>query len=55
MRKIRIRGQIPEVDENIVNLITISREEHQLFVDHTAELVLRRLSEKGCITGETGF
>ena len=50
VRKIRIMGQIPEVDVNIMNPITISREEHQLFVDHTAELVLRRLREKGCVS-----
>ena len=50
VRKIRIMGQIPEVDGNIMNPITISREEHQLFVDHTAELVLRRLREKGCVS-----
>ena len=39
-------GQIPEVDGNIVNPITISREEYNLFVDHTVELVLRRLIKK---------
>ena len=50
VRKIRIMGQIPEVDGNIMNPITISRVEHQLFVDHTAELVLRRLREKGCVS-----
>ena len=50
VRKIRIMGQVPEVDGNIVNPITISREEHQLFVDHTADLVLRRLREKGCVS-----
>ena len=43
-------GQIPEMDGNIMNPITISREEHQLFVDHTAEMVLRRLREKGCVS-----
>lgn len=50
VRKIRIMGQIPEVDGNIMKPITISREEHQLFVDHTADLVLRRLREKGCVS-----
>ena len=46
VRKIRVMGQIPEVDGNIVNPITISREEYNLFVDHTVELVLRRLIKK---------
>lgn len=54
VRKIRIMGQIPEVDGNIMNPITISREEHQLFVNHTADLVLRRLSEKGCVSFAPG-
>ena len=54
VRKIRIMGQIPEVDGNIVNPITISREEYHLFVDHTVELVLRRLIEKGCISFAPG-
>ena len=47
-------GRIPEADGNIMNPITISREEHQLFVDHTADLVLRRLSEKGCVSFAPG-
>ena len=54
VRKIRIMGQIPEVDGNIVNPVTISREEYHLFVDYAAKLVLCRLREKGCVAGETG-
>ena len=49
VRKIGIMGQIPKVNENIVNLVTISREEYDSFVDNAVELVLCKFREKGSI------
>lgn len=46
VRKIGVMGWIPEVDESIVNPVAMSKEEHHSFVDHTAELVLRKFREK---------
>lgn len=40
VRKIGIMGQIPEVDESIMNPVTISREELDSFVHNAVELVL---------------
>lgn len=48
-RKVRIMGRVPEIGENIVNYITISREELRLFVDDTTELMLHKFREKGSI------
>ena len=46
VRKIGIMGGIPEVDETIVNPISLSREEYQFFVEDTVKLVLGKFKEK---------
>lgn len=46
VRKIKIMGQIPKVDDSVVNPVSISREEYHSFVEHTVNLVLCKLKEK---------
>lgn len=46
VRKIRVMGQIPKIDESILHPVTISREEYNSFVNHTSTLVLRKFREK---------
>ena len=45
-RKIRIMGQIPKVDESIVNPISISKEEYDLFVNNVVKLILWKFEQK---------
>ncbi len=43
VRKIGIMGYLPEVDENLINPIAISRDEFSSFVDNTTSLVVSKL------------
>lgn len=45
VRKIRVMGFVPEVDENLANPISMSREEFHLFTDNTTALVVSKLRE----------
>jgi hypothetical protein len=49
VRKIRVMGYLPEVDENLTNPISMSREEFIYFVDNTAALVVSKLRESNLI------
>lgn len=44
--KIGLMGYIPEIDENLINPISMSREEFIFFVNHTTSLVVSKLKEK---------
>lgn len=45
VRKIGIMGYLPEVDENLINPIAMSKEEFIFFVDNTTALVVSKLRE----------
>lgn len=45
VRKIGIMGYLPELDENLTNPISMSREEFISFADKTASLVVSKLKE----------
>ena len=45
VRKIRIMGRIPEVDERIGNPVSISREEYDFFVNDAVKLILRKFEQ----------
>lgn len=45
VRKVGIMGYLPEVDENLTNPISMSREEFKYFTDNTAALVVSKLRE----------
>lgn len=49
VRKIGVMGYIPQVDVNLRNLISISREEYMAFVNDTTELVISKLKEQALI------
>lgn len=49
VRKIGVMGYLPELDKNLTNPISISREEFVSFVDNTAFLVVNKLREKNLI------
>lgn len=49
VRKINVMGYLPEMDENLNNPISMSREEFNYFVDNTAELVMSKLRESNLI------
>ena len=49
VRKIGVMGYLPELDKNLTDPITISREEFISFVDNTTLLVVNNLSEKSLI------
>lgn len=49
VRKIGVMGYLPELDENLVNPISISREEFNSFTDNTASLVISKLNEANLI------
>lgn len=49
VRKIDVMGYLPELDENLTNPISMSREEFIFFVDNTALLVMSKLREKNLI------
>lgn len=46
VRKIGIMGWIPEVDENMANLISMTREEYNSFIEDTVRLVQDKFTEK---------
>lgn len=46
VRKIRVMGQVPEIDEDSLHPVTISRKEYDCFIDDTTALVLRKFREK---------
>lgn len=46
VRKIRIMGWIPEVDESITKFMAMSREEYSTFVNETVELVENKFRDK---------
>jgi len=45
VRKIGVMGYLPEVDEDLTNPISMSREELKYFADYTAALVVSKLRE----------
>lgn len=45
VRKIGIMGYLPEVDENLINPISVSRDEFSFFVDHATSLVVNKLRD----------
>ena len=45
VRKIGVMGYLPEVDENLSNPISMSREEFIFFIDNTVALVVSKLRE----------
>lgn len=49
VRKIGVMGYLPELDKNLVNPISISREEFNSFADNTASLVISKLNEANLI------
>jgi hypothetical protein len=49
VRKIKIMGYVPEMDENLTNPISMSREEFNFFADYTVSLVLSKLREKNLV------
>jgi len=46
VRKIRIMGYLPKLDENLTDPIAMSREEFTFFADNTALIVVKKLKEK---------
>lgn len=49
VRKIGVMGYIPELDENLTNPISMSREEFFSFADNTTSLVVSKLRDKDLI------
>jgi hypothetical protein len=49
VRKIGVMGYLPELDENLINPILMSREEFFSFADNTASLVVSKLRETNLI------
>jgi hypothetical protein len=49
VRKIGVMGYLPEVDENLTNPISMSREEFIYFIDNTAALVVSKFRESNLI------
>jgi hypothetical protein len=49
LRKISIMGYLPELDENLTNPISMSRDEFLFFADNTASLVMDKLRERKLI------
>lgn len=49
VRKIGVLGYLPELDENLTNPISMSREEFIYFADNTASLVMSKLKETNLI------
>ncbi|MHB1485771.1 MAG: zinc dependent phospholipase C family protein [Saccharofermentanales bacterium] len=49
VRKIRVMGYLPELDEKLINPISISREEFIYFADNTASLVRSKFREMNLI------
>lgn len=45
VRKIGVMGYLPEVDEDLTNLIALSRDEYDFFVDNTTSLVVSKLRD----------
>ena len=50
VRKIGVMGYIPQEDTSLVKPISLSREEFEIFVKDTGELVIRKFKEMGLIT-----
>lgn len=53
VRKIGIMGYSPELDKNLTNPISLSREEFHSFIHNTVLLVVNKLKEMNLITGKT--
>lgn len=49
VRKIRIMGYLPVLNERLINPISISREEYKYFIDSTVSLVVSKLGEMNLV------